>query len=222
MIKTQAITAQVRQELKVRGWSLLRSLHFDGAIAAANCLALAKQLGTPISTRGRGLVDVLVPKVHIEAMPRSLSAKTGTGPQPWHVDQSHCAVPAHYLVMCCLREGQRPAPTELLDREEFLLPPDAGDASSEPFLVRSGRRSFYATILEGPKRFVRFDPGCMLGATKRAEKLMRHLLDKATCPSYAHIWAAGDILIVDNWRLLHRRTDASESLNRTLLRVTVM
>lgn len=221
MTKAQAITAQMTHELEVRGWTLLRRLQFDVETAAVHCLALAKQLGTPTATRGRGLVDVLTPKVPWQANQRSLSAQTGTGPQPWHVDLSHCAVPARYLVMSCLREGRVHAPTELLDRRAFLLPRHLEDASSEPFLVRSGRHSFYGTILEGPKRFVRFDPGCMQGATKRAKGLMRRLLDEAAPPSYAHRWAVGDILIIDNWRLLHRRTDVSESLDRVLLRVTV-
>jgi hypothetical protein len=222
MTKTRAITDPMRHDLEVRGWALSRRLQLDGAMAAEHCLALANGLGTPIATRGRGLVDVLVPRTPKQSRARSLSAQVGTGPQPWHVDLSHCAVPARYLVMCCLRVGQRQVATELLDRQDFLQSRDIGDAASEPFLVRSGPCSFYGTILEGPKRFLRFDPGCMQGATKRAGELMRRLLDQATCPSYVHRWAVGDILIIDNWRLLHRRTDASESSERTLLRVTVM
>ena len=222
MTKTQTITRRTRDELDARGWTLLSRLQLEGATAGVHCLALARQLGKPVATRGRGLVDVLVPQVSSQAKPRSLSAQTGAGPQPWHVDLSHCTEPARYLVMSCLREGQAQAPTELLDRNAFLSQWARSDASSEPFLVRSGRRSFYGTILEGSKQFVRFDPGCMHGVTKRAKELMRRLLEEAPPPTYVHQWVAGDFLLIDNWRLLHRRTDAGESLNRMLLRVTVM
>ena len=126
MTKAQTITARMRHELKGRGWTQLGCLQLDGETLAMQCLALAEQLGTPTATRGRGLVDVLAPQAPWQAKPRSLSAQTGTGPQPWHVDLSHCAVPARYLVMSCLREGQLPAPTELLDRRAFLLPQDLG------------------------------------------------------------------------------------------------
>lgn len=220
---TLTVTRQMRDELKGRGWVRLRHVEqHDSATAAVHCLAVAKQLGTPAATRGRGLVDFLAPLASSEANPRSLSAQCGTGPQPWHVDLSHFPEPARYLVMSCLREGQAQVPTELLEREAFLSRRNRSDALSEPFLVRSGRRSFYGSILEGSKRFVRFDPGCMQGATSRATDLMKRLLDDAPLPSYAHQWALGDILVIDNWRLLHRRADASQSSHRVLLRVSVM
>jgi hypothetical protein len=222
MTRMQTITRRTRDELVTHGWALLTGPQREGATAGVHCLALARQLGTPTPTRGRRLLDVLVPQVSSQASPRSLSAQTGTGPQSWHVDLAHRAEPARYIVVSCLREGQAQAPTELLDRKSFLSRREEGNALSEPFLVRSGRCSFYGTILDGTKQFVRFDPGCMQGATKRAEELMRRLLDKAPQPTYAHQWAAGDILLIDNWRLLHRRADASESLSRALIRVSVM
>lgn len=194
----------------------------DAATASRHCLKLAKQLGIPTATRGHGLVDVLSPRNVSQANPCSLSARTGTGLQPWHVDLSHHSVPARYLVMLCLDEGQVQVPTEFLDRSRFLLKRDIQDALSEPFLVRSGRHSFYGTILEGSMRFIRFDPGCMQGETTRARALMTRLMRGPVSPSYVHQWVAGDVLLLDNWRLLHRRTDASASRNRTLLRVTVM
>lgn len=138
------------------------------------------------------------------------------------MDLAHKARPARYLVLGCSSVGAQQACTELLERQRFLSTTQNQVARAEPFLIRSGRHSFYGSILEGDEEYVRFDPGCMQGATKRAQLLMTQLLDSNPCPSYSHQWQVGDILVIDNWRMLHRRTDATRSLDRTLLRVTVL
>jgi hypothetical protein len=96
------------------------------------------------------------------------------------------------------------------------------DAFSEPFLVRSGKSSFYATLLTKNRSYLRFDPGCMQGVTDKATLLMRKLLHESPPPCYSHNWEIGDLLVIDNWKMLHRRADARLSPDRTLLRVSVM
>jgi alpha-ketoglutarate-dependent taurine dioxygenase len=215
------ITRQARNALLTRGWALLRASSQAGSSMEAQCLTLARQLGVPTPSRSKGVVDVLVPTAHSGAKPQSLSRRVGLGEQPWHVDLAYRMQPARYLVVGCLSSGQTQVRTELVDREAFLPRSRLLDALAEPYLVRNGGKSFYATILEGSEEFIRFDPGCMYGCTQRARLLMQGLLTASTPPTYTHSWASGDILIVNNWRMLHRRADASHCKGRALLRVSV-
>lgn len=185
-------------------------------------LELGQSLGTPVPTRSRSLVDELTPLNKQKALPRSLSRITGAGQQPWHMDLAHRIVPSRYLVMGMHHTVTDTASTELLDASTFVPNKLQEEALSEPFLVRTGGRSFYATMTVNGQSFLRFDPGCMQGATTRAIALMQKLLDQDPAPSYVHRWEAGSVLVIDNWKMLHRRADATNSVSRTLYRVSVM
>ena len=185
-------------------------------------LALARTLGQPVGTRTRALVDELKPQRVNEAIYPSLSAQVGHGLQPWHIDMAHRIEPARFLVMGMHKCSKSTASTELLEASSLVPKALTHEAHSEPFLVRTGARSFYATILAKNQSFVRFDPGCMQGATFRAKSLMQKLLEQTTAPTHVHQWTAGSVLVIDNWKMLHRRADATTSLNRTLYRVSVL
>lgn len=185
-------------------------------------LDLARTLGQPVGTRTRALVDELKPLLTHEARRPSLSTKVGHGLQPWHMDLAHRIVPARYLVLGMCEHSTGNAPTELLDATSLVPMALEYEAQCEPFLVRTGAQSFYATILAKEQPFTRFDPGCMLGATLRAKVLMQKLFESASAPTHTHHWRAGEVLVIDNWKMLHRRADATTAPNRTLYRVSVM
>lgn len=90
------------------------------------------------------------------------------------------------------------------------------------FLVKNGRASLYANIVKPSKSMVRFDPGCMNPVTSRgqlAADILNERLDGIRSVRIA--WAEGDVLIVDNWRVLHAREAGESDEGRTLLRVLV-
>jgi hypothetical protein len=122
----------------------------------------------------------------------------------------------------CQSSGGAGATTDLINVDHFLSRHCLVDAFSEPFLVRSGKSSFYATLLTKNRSYLRFDPGCMQGVTDKAKLLMRKLQDESPPPCYSHNWEIGDLLVIDNWKMLHRRADARFAPDRTLLRVSVM
>ncbi len=216
------LTPEERETLGARGWISVQVKASDSHEFRLSLLGIGQSLGTPVPTRTRGLVDELTPLKMHEASSRSLSRITGTGQQPWHMDLAHRLEPARYLVMGMHQSAKETACTELLE-SSTLIPKNLQDeAHSEPFLVRTGAQSFYATITAKRQSFLRFDPGCMQGATKRAEALMQKLLDQDLKPGYTHTWEAGSVLVIDNWKMLHRRADATKSASRTLYRVSVM
>jgi hypothetical protein len=183
---------------------------------------LGRTLGTPTPTRIRGLVDELRPQGTTQANTHSISRITGTGKQPWHMDLAHRSVPARFLVMGMHKCLPSTASTELLDAAMLINDRHNEAAFSEPFLVRTGMSSFYSTMASTSVPFLRFDPSCMHGATARAKQLMEELLNKDQPATHSHIWEEGSVLVVDNWKMLHRRADASNSTSRILYRVSVM
>lgn len=216
------LTPEERATLVSRGWFSLQIQASDNYEFKLNLLRLGQSLGTPVPTRKRMLVDELIPLKKHEANSRSLSRITGPGQQPWHMDLAHKIEPARYLVMGMHNNATETACTELLKASTLIPKILKDEARSEPFLVRTGAKSFYATITAKRQSFPRFDPGCMEGATTRAKNLMQKLLNQDLEPSHTHNWESGSVLVIDNWKMLHRRADATQYANRILYRVSVM
>lgn len=212
----------LRQKLE-KGWASFPVPCTDSQDFAEALVQLGQSLGTPRGTRSRRrLVDELRPRDAHEVSVPSLSRSVGRGMQPWHMDEAHRVEPARYVVMGILECPPSTAPTELLEAHTLIPSKLQEEAISEPFLVRTGAGSFYATITARDQQFVRFDPGCMEGATERATRLMIGLVDQKLLPTHVHHWNPGSVLVIDNWKMLHRRADASKSMDRTLYRVSVM
>ena len=71
------------------------------------------------------------------------------------------------------------------------------------------------------REFIRYDPGCMQPMTLGASTLMKKLSGKRVEPIVRIDWRPGLAVIIDNWKLLHRRLDARGAQDRVLLRVSV-
>lgn len=203
------------------GWAFVQLEVANVTSLGTQLFDLATTLGTPQSTRSNALMDRLIPQKKGQANPKSLSSVTGLTGQPWHVDLAHFKIPAHYIVLMCERKGSNPVATELVYWKNLIDIADYDDAHTEPFLVRNGKSSFYATMLTYRQEFIRYDPGCMQPMTLGASTLMKKLSGKRVEPIVRIDWRPGLAVIIDNWRLLHRRLDARGAQDRVLLRVSV-
>jgi len=158
------------------------------------------------------------------AFPRSLSAMHGTGAFPLHTDGAHLAQPPRYIVLACVNPGHRPVPT-MLARFDHLNLNEANISALEaaPFIVRNGRRSFYVTPFDADKMRIRYDRGCMIPTAESSS--VARLLDQALeqAPHHAIGWQPGDVVVIDNWRVLHGRgfQTGQASDDRRLLRMSI-
>jgi hypothetical protein len=163
-------------------------------------------------------VQVLTPLDPSQAAPRSLSAKFGTGPLPFHADGSHLDEPPHFVLLEAENPGEDHAPTHLL---RLFPPPDtdmARDIRHGVFRVDTGTSAFYATCRSGDSQAIRFDLGCMSPIDPRSRRLTQTIVDAE--PDYTHTWsAARRVLIIDNRQVLHARANADAPTNRSLLRL---
>ncbi len=111
----------------------------------------------------------------------------------------------------------------LLDWRTIGFSPDELDfLKGAPVLVRTGRRSFYSTILPTNHAFLRYDPSCLEAVDERGQKALRLIEQRLSGGSpEIHHWRTGDILIIDNWRLLHGRGPSREGCGRRLSRLLI-
>jgi hypothetical protein len=209
--------------LSERGWSLHGSdgSHPDDIVHALG--VLGERLGTRVAGRDGSLDEVIQPLAPEHAHPRSLSARYGLDALPFHTELSHRPRPCRYVLLGCLHPGSPAAATMLLDWGTLGFSHDELAFLEEtPVLVRTGRRSFYSTILACGGAFLRYDPGCLEPVDDRGRRAMKLIHDRvAAAPFDDHHWREGDILIIDNWRVLHGRSPSNHGSGRRLARVLI-
>lgn len=176
----------------------------------------------PVAEMGGVKVDTLVPRVATAGRRNSLSSRYGEGVFPAHVDGAHWRVPPRFVVLHCqsCTNGQ---PTLLYNwRQVELVLTARQRLEREVFVFASGRRSLLDTIVDRARRFVRYDPSCMQGATRGAADLLRQIGDAVMCAGGELVeWEPGLTVVVDNWQVLHSRGLARRPGERVLLRAFV-
>lgn len=210
-------------DLRVRGWANLRveARGEDDMVSALR--SVGGLLGAPARGRARSVEEILRPLGRSDAHPRSLSAIYGTGRLPFHVELGHRRQPCRYLLLGCIDPGEPASATLLVDWNRIGLEErDFALLENAPILVRTGRRSFYSTILPKGRDFLRFDPGCMEAIDRRGAEAMRLMEDRlAAARAERQDWRTGDMLLVDNWRILHGREPSNAGNGRRLARVLI-
>lgn len=215
MVTSKAL-AQIERDLQTVGWAVA-SWKRSGFAEAIH--GIGAHLGVPeLDREGRPHISLLKPMTRQRAKPFSPSGRNGLRGFPWHMDGAHLARPPRFIIFGCLAAGKKAARTQILDTKGPNIAADRG-IRSEPFRVRSGGASFYATMAALGGRFIRHDPGCMTPMTPQGHQLQRDLERRPA--SYTMVWQKGAALIIDNWRCLHRRSDASGDRYRCLARLYV-
>lgn len=226
MMTDSAVTAALPTSLTSvarRGWTR----HVVGSTDADTILDEIRRIGDLLGMRAVGragaLEEIVRPQTHDHAHPRSLSAQYGLNALPFHVELSHRPRPCRYLLLGCIDPGLSSTVTMLLDwRTLVFSSEELRLLESAPILVRTGRRSFYSTVLSPDRAFLRYDPGCLEAVDERgrtALMLLEHRL--ALASPYTHEWRRGDILIIDNWRVLHGRGPSDHDASRRLARILI-
>ena len=205
------------------GWSAPTKGSLDADAVVKELGRIGNMLGARVAGRADALEEVIQPQAPGDAHPRSLSAQFGLGALPFHVELSHRPRPCRYLLLGCLEPGVPSAATMLLDwRSLDFLPDELHFLESAPILVRTGRRSFYSTLLSPERAFLRYDPGCLEAVDERGQAALDLVQRRLSAGvPYIHQWRRGDILVIDNWRILHGRAPTDQGAGRRLARILI-
>lgn len=218
------VDRELLQRVRRDGWHLL-PLPRTTESFSDDLLRFSRRLGDPVPGRRRATVEVLRPLAPEAARPRSLSALHGSNTFPLHTDGAHRLLPPQFILLACQYPGTRSVPTVLVHFADIRIPDrEKGGYEGAPFLVSNGRHSFYTTIVQPARAFIRFDMGCMTPASAEAAHLQAAIQSQLDGCTRATIhWREGDVLIIDNWNVLHGRGEAAiaASPDRRLERVSV-
>jgi hypothetical protein len=214
----------IHSEIATHGWASIALGATTVSSLKQIIMAVANGLGNIVPARGNVFVESLSPLSSENARAASLSRKFGCGPLPLHCDTAHWLTPCRYIVLGCTETGNVEAPTLLLDTASIELSNTQKVLTrSASFVVRNGRKSFYASLIDGGRSFVRLDPGCMEPVSQASVEAMNLFgQENQESKTISFHWKAGDVLILDNWRMLHGRGNQSTAdPNRRLLRAYV-
>lgn len=211
-----------QEALEKDGWCVFEC---DTQHLEDEALAIARTLGEPVaSRRGGALVDRIVPQAADSSHPRSLTSQHGLGSFPLHIDTAHWLTPCHFIILACEAPGASDRPTELLDSRDLRLDPaERSVLETEPMRIINGRYSFYSTVLAPFRPFIRYDPGCMTATRQPGLEAISMLAKERWTDRILEVrWKAGDVLVVDNWRMMHGRGVGTNcGAERKLIRVAV-
>ncbi len=212
--------------LEASGWTLINTISGASRDELGEAmLEAAGGLGRPVpSLPGRPLVEWLSTVPERTRRP-NLTARHGSGAFPLHSDTAHWPVPARYLFLSCFEPGEAGRATLIWRFDETVFSASQLDAlRREPVLFVTGRNSFYSTVLSLSRPFVRIDLGCMRAVTSAGRNVLGMLKEVLESVTPARVrWRKGELLLLDNWQVLHGRDsaevpDAARTIGRTLIR----
>ena len=181
---------------------------------------ISEFLGHCIEGRAGAIRETVTPRNRAEAHPRSQSVTYGLDALPLHVELSHRPAPCRYVLLGCFNPGDPGSATTMLEwRGLGFTSDEIALLKGAPILVRNGRNSFYTTAIPPDGRFLRYDAECVEAVDTRGRTALETIQARlSSAESVAHTWRRGEILVIDNWRILHGREAVPEQSCRRLTR----
>ena len=222
-----------RRELATRGWVLLDAspvLNLSGGAV----LRWLDSLGSQLASSSPAWVHPVSAVTEVREVEESPCATLRAGPVPFHTDGMYLHYPPRYVVLLCEQPSNYAGETLLVRGDTCLSHLEdklRRRLKAEKLWIRTGAfRSAKHLVCRHPdddaEVLVFFDPALDVnGALQTAEGSSADDVILAVRTAVAntapdrHSWRRGDVLVLDNYRVLHGRTPYRGS--RVLLRLTV-
>lgn len=171
--------------------------------------------------RTKERIRVISPQLSENAPSSTLSQQYGMAAFPLHSETAFLRMPVRYLLLFCIDPGHEKRPTQWMDCKALT---DHNTLWEDQWVVRRNREPFLSSILTRTTAgwMIRFDPECMQPSHQNcgSAQIMNDLVSKNE--ALAHSWGAGDLLLLDNHRVLHGRGSASTpDPDRKLVRILI-
>ena len=185
-------------------------------------VAALSRLGTVIQLPGVAEVQALTPRQREDATPNTYSGNFGVQVFPLHTDLAHWFLPPRYLALRCV-VGSKHVSTNLVDVNQLIS--IVGHQHLMRALVRPRRplkrnRSLLRLLSrsEDGSELFRWDSLFVVPGTRESQVICDTVARTLTSikPMEVFLKNPGDTLILDNWRMLHGRSQVSgeDSLRR--------
>ena len=187
----------------------------NGRLPETSGVAAFSGLGSVVRLPGVAEVQVLSPRHTNHAPPNTYSGNFGVQMFPLHTDLAHWFLPPRYFALRCVI-GSRHVSTNLVDFKELisvvgrrqlmraLVRPRRPLNRSRPLLRLLSRRE------DGSELF-RWDSVFVVPATNESQVIYETVADGLASiePMEVSLKNPGDTLVLDNWRMLHGRSQVS-------------
>lgn len=194
----------VRASISKYGFAFLPSYHVQSGVGE-----VALSLGDPIARSDGGISENLIPRAF--ASPNTYSGIYGLAEFPFHTDLAHWLQPPRFILLRCskgyqsvftlLHDGAAIADAVTRDLMMRALFKPRRPQRGASFLLRLCERFENADRFRWDQVFLR--PACKLGQVAHHE-VGAYL--RRENPTKLSLIAAGDTLLIDNWRMLHARS----------------
>jgi len=201
----------IKEQIQKDGYVFLREYRTD-----SDDTEVASTIGKPSYSRGESAVHFLSPRTKDKATPNTYSGIYGYKKFPFHTDLAHWKNPPRYLLLRCV-VGFREVSTLIADGSEIIR--SAGALSLSRALVQprrpiDGKLPLLRLLedIEG-KMLLRWDKVFLRPASNAGSNgmlLFQSAIEKCS-PSAFFLTDKGDTLILDNWRMLHARSNVNEN-----------
>lgn len=216
--------ASLHSDLNRRGWTVVEHANLYGAL-----VQIAQAVGEVIELEHGSPIEILKPRGQRDARTNTTSATFGLGAFPLHTDMAHWPVPPRFLAFRA-RNAVRGVPTQLVHRRSLRINNATMDLLRRAVWRVEGVRKPYLCSMyfdhEGESG-LRWDTCTMRPHGEiagEAQAMLLQVLGAAfRSERVEHEWSSeNQVLIVDNWHVLHARPDVPVSaMARELERVLI-
>jgi alpha-ketoglutarate-dependent taurine dioxygenase len=202
------------------GWNL-----FDYDIEDGSLISLAGKLGEIQPDDNGIIVQYLRPRFRGEGVEGSFSFNLGLNEFPFHTDTAFWEHPARFLLMASQKASS--CGTIVIDTSgwiDSLTEAEINTLLNSVFSLRTIHGIKFVSILcrIGKNFLFRYDPNIMEpfnASAKSAVKMIRNFI--INTKQIEVEWTGNNVLVLDNWRLMHKRSECKHELNRVLKRVYI-
>ncbi len=210
----------IREGLLNDGYTLLPHVRHEDLEYIAQTLGPIE-----VDKRNPEKIREIRPEPISSASPNTLSSRHGMGSFPFHTDCAHWTRPARYLLLYCINPGSGNRPTLALDTRKWNWSESQERALCNEVWKRALKQPRLCTVAEKTDvgLSIRFDEACMKPVTTGAKILLTTIRDQVErSPKIPIPWLSGDLLLLDNHRMLHSRGESSTpDPDRLLKRILV-
>lgn len=196
---------------------------FDTDTSDESLLKIASLFGVVVPGERGVLVQPLKAQEKGKGSIGSFTYMVGYDAFPWHTDTAYWEIPVRYLMLT----SEKPSPCATLARSFESLAKNIDDfyylAERSVYMLNiPGKRKLLSPVMKkhGEMGF-RFDFHIYKPMNEEAKILSSLMLEQLNNESQRVVWSGNNVLVLDNWRLIHAREDASQDKNRSLKRIYI-
>lgn len=188
-----------------------------------NLLSLASEFGSIVPGARGELVQPLPAREKGTGPIGSFSYSVGYGPFPWHTDTAYWGTPARFLLLAS--DTKSPCATTYQSFDFLQTRVEDFD-----YLMK---RAVYLLNVPGIKRYLspifeiegekgyRLDYHIYRPINEEATVLMKRVGQVLEQNYLRHLWTGRNVVVIDNWKVIHARECADIDKNRFLKRIYI-